>query len=133
MDTLHLTLANAVFALHLAFILAVLPSTALYVVAAYARRPLLASAHVTAVFGMALGQMVLLECPLVPLERALRAAAGEAAWYHGSFTVFVLESATGFELPVTMVAALSILVMALTGGRLLVSALGRAPNLAVRP
>ena len=119
MDTTYIVLADAVFALHLLFVLAIGLSTALFCLGAYRTRPLLAQLHCSLVYAMAIAQAVLLECPLVPLERSLREAAGESLWYHGSFIVFVVERATGFHLPVIVVTCLSILVIALTTAALL--------------
>ena len=130
MDTLYLVLAAAVFALHLLFVLAVLPSTALFCLGGFRSRPFLRQLHCLGVYAMAVGQIALLECPLVPLERALRAAGGEAPWYRGSFTAFVVERATGFDLPVAVVASLSILVIALTTAALLAPHVGAVLSLA---
>ena len=130
MDTLYLILADAVFALHLLFVLAVLPSTALFCLGGFRSRPFLRQLHCLGVYAMAIGQIVLLECPLVPMERALRAAGGESPWYRGSFTAFVFEQATGFHLPVAVVASLSILVVAITTVALLAPRLGAMLNLA---
>ena len=114
METTYLGLANAVFALHFVFVLAVALSTAALCLGLYrTRRPLFA-AHCLGIYAMAVGQALLRACPLVPLEHGLREAAGREPWYSGSFIVFVVERVTGLETPVVLVAALSILVIALT-------------------
>src|SRR3989304_3291602 len=103
MDATLVVLADAVFAAHLLFVLAIGPSTAILCLGGYRTRPLLAQLHCSLVYGMAIAQAVLLECPLVPLERALREVAGDEPWYSGSFIVFVVERATPFDLPVVVV------------------------------
>ncbi len=130
METAYTFLANAAFGLHLLFILAVLPSTALFVLDGYRSWPPLRYAHCAGVYAMAAWQIVLLECPLVPLERALREAAGESLWYRGSFTVFVVEWSTGFHLPVVVVTSLSILIIALTTIAVLAPHIGAVLRLA---
>ena len=111
MEYIYLGLASAVFTLHLLFVLVSLPSTALFCVGRYRRHPFLQQAHVISVFIMATGQLALLECPLVSLERTLRNAAGSSLWYDGAFVVFIVEWATSFHLPVVV---LSILVVTFT-------------------
>ncbi len=114
MEYIYLGLASAVFTLHLLFVLVYLPSTALFCVGRYRRYPFLRQAHVISVFIMATGQLVLLECPLVWLERTLRGAAGSSLWYDGSFVVFIVERATTLQLPVVVLTIISILVVAFT-------------------
>ncbi len=130
METAYTFLANAVFALHLLIVLAVLPSTALFCLGAYRRRSFLRQIHCLGVYVMAVWQIVLRECPLVPLEGALREAGGEAPWYRGSFTLFVVEWTTGFHLPVAVVTFLSILIVALTTVALLAPHIGALLSLA---
>lgn len=119
MDELYVALANAVFGLHLLFVLALGPSTALFCLGGYRGRPLLAQVHCAGIYGMAIGQITLHQCPLVLLERALREAAGESPWYYGSFSVFVVETITGYRLPVEVIFSLSTLVVVLTTATLL--------------
>ena len=119
MDTTYVVLANAAFGLHLLFVLALGPSTAFFFLGGYRKRPFLAQLHCAGIYGMAIGQTTLQQCPLVLLERASREAAGESPWYYGSFSVFVVERITGFELPVTVIFSLSTLVVALTTAALL--------------
>ena len=114
MEYIYLGLASAVFTLHLLFVLVYLPSTALFCAGRYRRYPFLRQAHVISVFMMATGQLVLLECPLVWLERTLRGAAGSSLWYDGSFVVFIVERATTLQLPVVVLTIVSILVVAFT-------------------
>ncbi len=120
MEYIYLGLASAVFTLHLLFVLVYLPSTALFFVGRYRRYPFLRQAHVSSVFIMATGQLVLLECPLVWLERTLRGAAGSSLWYDGSFVVFIVERATTLQLPVVVLTILSILVVTFTVAALIV-------------
>ena len=119
MEYLYLSLAGAVFASHLLFVLLYPLSTALFCLGRYRSRSFLQQAHVMCVFIMAAGQLVLLECPLVTLERAFRNAAGSPLWYEDSFVVFVVEQATSLHLPVVLVSALSILLITLTLAALL--------------
>ena len=114
METTYLVLANAVFALHLVFVLAVLPSTVALCLGVYRTKEVLLTVHSVCIYGMALGQALLLACPLVQLEHSLREAGGTSPWYNGSFVVFVVERVTGFQLPVALVTSLSMLVLALT-------------------
>ncbi|MCH8025174.1 MAG: DUF2784 family protein [Chloroflexi bacterium] len=130
METAYTFLANAVFALHLLIVLAVLPSTALFCLGAYRRRSFLRQIHCLGVYVMAVWQIVLRECPLVPLEGALREAGGEAPWYRGSFTLFVVEWTTGFHLPVVVITSLSVLIIALTTIAVLAPYVGAALSLA---
>ncbi|MCI0855048.1 MAG: DUF2784 family protein [Chloroflexi bacterium] len=119
METAYTALASAVFALHLVFILAVAPSTAALCCGYYRTRPLFFLAHCICVYSMALAQLLLRACPLVPLEHMLREAGGGAPWYSGSFILFVVERLTGLHLPVALIASLSILVIVLTTAALL--------------
>ena len=130
MEYIYLGLASAVFTLHLLFVLVSLPSTALFCAGRFRRRPFLQQAHVISIFIMATGQLMLLECPLVSLERALRGAAGSTLWYDGSFVVFIVERATSFQLPVVVLPILSFLVVTLTAAALI--ARGAAALLALR-
>ncbi len=114
MDAVYVVLADAVFGLHLLFVLALGPSTALFCLGGYRKHPLLAQLHCTAIYGMAIGQTMLQECPLVLLERTLREGAGQPPWYYGSFSIFVVQRITGFRLPVEVIFSLSTLVVALT-------------------
>ena len=131
MEYIYLGLASAAFTLHLLFVLVYLPSTALFCLGRYRRRPFLQQAHVISVFIMATGQLVLLECPLVTLERTLRGTAGSSLWYDGSFVVFIVERATTLQLPIIVLTILSILVVTLTAAAL--AARGAAALLALRP
>lgn len=121
MDLLYIILADAAFGLHLLFVLALGPSTALLLLghcggrlALYGRVAMLSHLHCVAVFAMAVGQTTLNQCPLVLLEHTLREAAGETRWYYGSFSVFVVKWLTGYELPVEVIFSLSTLVVVLT-------------------
>lgn len=122
MDTMYTALADAVFGLHLLFALAILPSTALLCLGAYRNRPVLRTAQCLGISVMAVGQAVLLECPLVVLERTLRESASTSPWYHGSFIVFVFQRATGVQLPAGVVVSLSVLVISLSAAALLAQA-----------
>ncbi len=119
MDTTLLGLANAVFLLHLVFILAVVLSTAALCLGLYRTRQPLFLTPCFDIYTMALGQLLLRACPLVPLEHVLRKAGGGEPWYSGSFILFVVERITGQEFPGILVASLSILVIGLTTGALL--------------
>lgn len=114
MESIYTGLANAVFGFHLLFVLIVLPSTFALVVGFYRTKPQLMVAHCMGVYTMAVGLLLTRQCPLVPLEHTLREAGGGEAWYRGSFILFVVERATGLQLPVELIASLSILVIALT-------------------
>ncbi len=114
METILLSLANAVFALHLFFVLAVMFSSAALCLGLYRTRQPLFLVHCSAIYAMAVGQLLLRGCPLVPLEHALREAGGAEPWYRGSFIAFVVERMTGLELPGILVTSLSILVIAVT-------------------
>lgn len=127
MSELDVALANAVFGLHLLFVLALGPSSALFCLGRYRTHPLLAQLHCAAIYAMAIGQTALNQCPLVVLEHELREAAGESPWYYGSFSVFVVERLTGFRLPVELIFSLSMSVVVLTTAALLVSLL-RTPR-----
>lgn len=134
METAYTFLANAAFGLHLLIVLVVLPSTALFCLGVYRRRSFLRQihglGHCLGVFVMAGWQIVLRECPLVPLEGALREAGGEAPWYRGSFTLFVVEWTTGYQLPVVVITFLSVLIIALTTVAVLAPYVGAALSLA---
>jgi len=119
MDPTLVVLADAVFGLHLLFVLALGPSTALFFLGRYRRLALLGHLHCLGIYAMAIGQTSLNQCPLVLLEHTLREAAGESRWYYGSFSVFVVERLTGYELPVEVIFSLSTLVVALTTAALL--------------
>ncbi len=114
MDSIFSGMANAVFALHLAFVLGVVLSSAALVSGFYRTRQWLLVIHCTGIYAMAAGQAVLRACPLVPLEHGLREAGGGEPWYSGSFIVFVVNRVTGFELPVAVVVAFSMGAIALT-------------------
>ena len=128
MATAYLALASTVFALHLVFVLAVAPSTAALCRGYYRTRPLFFFAHCICVYSMALAQLLLRACPLVPLEHMLREAGGGAPWYSGSFILFVVERVTGIHLPVALIASLSILVVVLTTAALLEARLRVVPS-----
>ena len=119
MEYVNLGLANVTFGLHLLFVLLMLPSTTLFCLGYYRTRPLLQQAHCAAILTMGVGQAVLLECPLVSLERALRSPSGDSLWYDGSFVVFIVERTMGFNLPVVVVAFHAFLVIVLTAAALL--------------
>ncbi len=123
MDSAYVVLADAVFALHLLFVLALGPSTALFCLGGYRKHPLLAQVHCVGIYAMAIGQTMLQECPLVLLERTLREAAGQPPWYYGSFSIFVVERITGFRLPVEVIFSLSTLVVTLTSAAFLAACL----------
>lgn len=123
MDTAYVALADTVFGLHLLFVLALGPSTALFCLGGYRRRPFHAQLHCLGIYGMAIGQTVLRECPLVLLERTLREAAGHSPWYYSSFSVFVVQRLTGFELPAVVIFSLSTLVVVATTAALLTASL----------
>ncbi len=114
MDTVYTALADAVFGLHLLFVLALGPSTALFCLGRYRTRPLLGQLHCAGIYIMAITQLTLRICPLVLLERSLREAGGQPPWYDGSFTVFVVQRLTGLVLPVGVIFSLSTLVVILT-------------------
>ena len=128
METVYLTLASAVFALHLVFVLAIAPSTAALCFGYYRTRPLFFLAHFVCVYSMAIAQLLLQACPLGPLEHGLPEAGGEAPWYSGSFILFVVERVTGLHLPVALIASLSILVVVLTTAALLEARLRVVPS-----
>ena len=128
METTYLGLANAVFALHLVFVLAVALSTAALCLGLYRTRLPLFLTHCFGIYAMAVGQLLLRACPLVPLEHALREAGGAEPLYSGSFILFVVERMTGLELSAVLVASLSILVIVLTTVALVEALLLAAPS-----
>lgn len=68
-----------------------------------------------AILATVLGQIAFLGCPLVVLEHALRGAAGAAdvGARNGSFVVYLVHRATGYDLhPSAVVAALMALLVA---------------------
>jgi hypothetical protein len=113
-ETLYMSLANTMFALHLLFVLAAAPSTLLFAGGWYRSRPLLAQLHCAAVLAMVVGQAVARECPLVTAERAFREAAGHEPWYEGSFIVFVIDTVTGLTPSVNVATGYSAFVALFT-------------------
>jgi hypothetical protein len=94
--------ADAVVALHLAFIVFVIAGGALVL-----RHPRWAALHLPAVAWVAWLELTGVLCPLTPLENALRAAAGERG-YEGGFVDHYL-------LPIIYPAGLTASVQALLG------------------